>query len=312
MLAFVFSQIANSKPYDVYDMTTVLLFKVIASHIIYVSNNIGYYLHNFFEKLNSNMTFSCLGGSVKNVKKDKRRKKEKEFEKRGDANLLSAYNVQNEHPSESKKGGATAKNSTGTPAGDSTNVNATVNAPIAKLSKLGLGTITAVENSSTSDALNSAEEGQHGAEMKPGNPEAEKPEEETCWENKTLADDTPENGNKATKFVVDDERTPTAASNGKSSSNGRKVYDRNFLLSNQKAAGSLKKAPFTEEPHFKDIVTHSPQFLQPLADNVPVNDFRDFSQSSHNYGNSSMGGSGNDFAPDYLRRQRPMVSDVYF
>ena len=103
-------------------------------------------------------------------------------------------------------------------------------------------------------------------------------------------DDSLENGNTATKFVVDDS-TSTAASNGKSSSNGRKVYDRDFLLSKQKAAGSLKKAPFTEEPHFKDIVTHSPQFLQPLADNAPVNDFRDFSQSSHNYGNSSLGGS---------------------
>ena len=162
--------------------------------------------------------FSCLWGCVKSVKKDKRRKKEKKFEKRGDANFLSAYDVQNEHP------------------------------------------------------LNA----------------------------------------KATKFVVDDESTPTAASNGKSSSNGRKVYDRYFLLSKQKAAGSLKKAPFTEEPHFKDIVTHSPQFLQPLADNVPVNDFRDFSQSSHNHESSSLGGSGNDFAADYLRRQRPMVSVVCF
>ena len=125
-------------------------------------------------------------------------------------------------------------------------------------------------------------------------------------------DDTPENGNTATKFVVDNDSTPTAASIGKSSSNGRKVYDRDFLLSKQKAAGSLKKAPFTQESQFKDIVTHSPQFLQPLADNVPVNDFRDFSQSSHKYGNSSLGGFGNDFAPDWLRRQRPMVNDVCF
>ena len=125
-------------------------------------------------------------------------------------------------------------------------------------------------------------------------------------------DDTPENENKATTFVVHNGSTPTAASNGKSSSNAPKVHDRDFLLSKQKAAGSLKKAPFTEEPHLKDIVTHSPLFLLPLADNVPVSDFRDFSQSSHNYGNSSLGGSGNDFAPDCLRRQRLMVSDVYF
>ena len=221
-------------------------------------------------------------------------------------NLLSAYDEQNEHPSELTKGGATAKNSTETPAGDSANVNATGKAPIAKPSKLGLGTITAVDNSSTSDALHSAEEGQHGGEMTPGNAGSEEPEEKTCWEDKPLADDTPENSNKASKFVVDNDSTPTAASNA------RKVYDRDFLLSKQKAAGSLKKASFTEEPHFKDIVTHSPQFLQPLTDNVPVNDFRDFSQSSHNYGNSSLGGSGNDFAPDYLRRQRPKVSDAYF
>ena len=115
------------------------------------------------------------------MRKDKRKKKEKEFEKRGDANLLSAYDVQNDHPSELKKGGATAKNSTGTPTGDSANVNATVNAPIAKPSKLGLGTITAVESSSTSATLHSAEEGQHAAEMKPGNAEAEKPEQEPTF-----------------------------------------------------------------------------------------------------------------------------------
>ena len=66
MLAFVISQIANNKPYDVHDMTTVLLFKVIASHIIYVSNNVGYHLHNsFFEKLNSMTFFSCLGAASK-------------------------------------------------------------------------------------------------------------------------------------------------------------------------------------------------------------------------------------------------------
>ena len=135
------------------------------------------------------------------MKKDRKKKKEKEFQKRGDANLLSAYDVQNKHPFELKRGRATAKKSTGTPAGDSANVNTTVNAPITKPSKLGLDTTTAVENSSTSDALHSAEESQHGAEMKQGNAKAEKPEEETCWEDKTLADNTPYTNANPMSFV---------------------------------------------------------------------------------------------------------------
>lgn len=251
------------------------------------------------------------GGSFKNAKGGKRKKKEKEFEKRGETNLLSAYE-QNE-PAENKNAAtvsnATHKNSSGGPASDAVtnnnNASTGVSAATApsKPNKLGLGTITAVDNSSTSEALQK-DGSPLGAEAKASNAECEKAEEETSWEDKTVADDTPENGNKATKFA-DGDSSPSASNNAKSSS-ARKVYDRDFLLSKQKAAGSLKKAPFTEEPHLKDIVTHSPQFLQPLADNVPVNDFRDFS-SSHSYGNSSLGGSGNDFAPDFLRRQqRPM------
>ena len=245
--------------------------------------------------------------------------------------MLSAYDVQNEPPAENKQSSGAAvsanahKNSSGaavptvdvSAAAATTSSNAHAGAAAsaaatgpAKPNKLGLGTITAVDNPSTSDPLQT-ERSAHGAEAKANNAaaESEKAEEETCWEDKTLADDTPENGNKATKFADSENGTATgSSSNAKSSTNTRKVYDRDFLLSKQKAAGSLKKASFTEEPHLKDIVTHSPQFLQPLADNVPVNDFRDFS-SSHNYGNPSLGGPGNDFAPDFLRRQqRPMVS----